>query len=122
MICLQSSQRILQLTHRFVPVTTMSANLSHQKNLVATVRDSFAHELFAASIMIFPGIVHKGDAQVDRFLDQPDRFFFIFNCTEVVPTQTNRGNLNSRLTKRSGNSVRQGAQRGNLVERRVHIQ
>src|SRR5262245_50230888 len=64
-IGLQTPQRIFELAHRFMTITPVSANLGHQKDLVAPVPDSLAHQLFAASVVILPGVVQKSDPSVN---------------------------------------------------------
>src|SRR5207249_9835026 len=65
----------LQALERFVDLLGSSllraaVDLGHEENFVpVTVAQGLAHADLAAAVMVVPGIIHKGDALIDRTPD-----------------------------------------------------
>jgi hypothetical protein len=77
------------------------ADLRHQEDIVATVYDRFADDLFAPAVVVFPGIVDERDARIDRGVHDLDRLTLIAHEAEVVASKRERTYLLSCATKRS---------------------
>jgi hypothetical protein len=77
-----------------------------RKDLIAPASERLAHQLFAAAIVIFPGVVHKRDALINGLLHQPDGLAIIFNLTDMIAAEADGGNLHASATQRAQRNFR----------------
>jgi hypothetical protein len=61
---------LFELPHRFPSSAAVRAQLRHHERFLAATVEPLAHQLFAAAVVIFPGVVHEGDAGVERGMDE----------------------------------------------------
>ena len=97
MIRLQPRQRLLEHLHRQAAIAPMRADLRHQKNLVALPLQRRAHPSFGFSAVIFPAVIEKGHASIDRPMHNVDRGFLVRCLADVMPTQPQRRNFHIRM-------------------------
>ena len=87
----QPPQRLLELPHRDFRVAAVRADLRHQEDRVAAIVDRATHPLFALAFVIFPGVVEKVDARVDRGVDDPHRLGHRLRLSEVISAEADDG-------------------------------
>ena len=84
---LQSLERLVDLFRR--GVLRAAVDLCHQEDLLAIpIAERLAHADLAAAVVVVPGVVHEGDAAVDRASDEADRCLIIFRLADVIPAET----------------------------------
>jgi hypothetical protein len=84
----QPSKRLLELALRHVGVSTVRADLRHQEHTLPAVLNGPAHPAFAFAVVVFPGVVKKVHAGVDRRVDDADRLLDRFDHAKVIAAET----------------------------------
>src|ERR1700756_3915252 len=104
-ICLQTSERLLDLTGSGVLIPAI--DLCHQKNLLpVTIAESLAHPDLADAVVVIPAVVHEGDAAIDCCAKQADALVRILLFSNVVTAHANYRDLLSCAAKLAINHVR----------------
>ncbi len=103
---LQTAERLFELTHRLAPPAAVRAQLRHQEHVVAPIGDGLAHQRLRSTIVIFPGVVHERDAGIDGGVHETDGFALALERAEVVPAETERRHVRSRVAERAQRNVR----------------
>ena len=68
---LQPAERFVELPRR--PPLRPAVDLGHQEDALAVaVAERLAHPQLALAVVVVPGVVHEGDAAVDRGADDAD--------------------------------------------------
>src|SRR6266481_2599757 len=97
---LQTKQRLVNLFGR--GLLRPSVDFGHQEGLLSVaVTESFAHANLAAAVVIIPAVVHEGDATVDSRTNDSYSILIIFGATNVIPAQTEGGDLFTGFAQRS---------------------
>ena len=86
----QPFQRLVQLSHRHARVPAVRADLGHEEDALAPIGDRPTHANFTFPLVVFPGVVHKGDARVDGRVNDLHCLTGRRDETEVVAAQSER--------------------------------
>src|SRR3954469_386373 len=65
----------------------MRADLGHQKHALPPILDRLPHPRLTLAVVVFPCIVEKRDARVDRFVDEPCGLSFGADFPDVKATE-----------------------------------
>src|ERR1051325_955470 len=94
MVCLQTPQRFFELAERRLAVASMRAHLGHEKDLMpSSAFERASEQLFAASLAILPGVIHEGDAAVNRFVHDADGLAHALDRPQMIAAQAQRRDL-----------------------------
>src|SRR5438034_809617 len=74
-------------------VAAVRAHLRHEEHAVAAILQRASHSFLALPVVVFPRVVHEGDASVDRFVHDPRRFALGLHLPEVKAAQRHDGDL-----------------------------
>jgi hypothetical protein len=105
----QPCQRLLELTHRNLPVAAVRANLGHQEDLVAPALQGVPQPLLAPAVVILPGVVEESQARVDRLVDESDRGLQRGHGAEVIAAEPEDRDALTRAPQRPARDRRRGA-------------
>ena len=102
----QSSQRLLELSHRRGAVTAMRADLGHEEDpLSPSARQRAAHDLLTAAVVVFPRVVEEGDALVHGGLHDALGLPRALDQAEVIAAQAHRRHLHAGAPENAAGDV-----------------
>src|ERR1700680_2186035 len=107
MVGLQSTQRLVKLSHRYIFAPPMGAHLGHDEGSISFAFKGDPKPFFTHAVVIIPGIVEKINSCVEGTADEFAGFLLIASCSEMISAYADNRNLRSRLTKKPlGDRVR----------------
>ena len=107
---LEPLERLLELAHRHARVAPVGADLGHQEDTLAPIRDGAAHADLALVFVIFPGVVHERDAGIDRGVDEAGSLADRLDIAEVIATEPECRNRHICMTAERTQGDRHGRQ------------
>src|SRR5262245_30216371 len=69
----------------------MRADLGHQEDAIASIRDRPPHSPLAFAVVVFPGVVEEVDAGVQRLVNDSDRGRGRSGLAEVIAAESHDG-------------------------------
>src|SRR5438552_12811020 len=109
MIRSQPRQRVVELTHRDLPVAAVRTHLGHQEDLVAPALQRVPQPLLAPAVVVLPGVVEECQARVDRLVDEGDRVRQRGHGAEVIAAEPEDRDALARAAERPTRDRRRGA-------------
>src|ERR1700730_1877118 len=99
MVGLQSAQRLVKLSHRYIFAAPVGTHLCHHEGLISFTFKGDAKPFFTHAIVIIPGIVEKINSCIEGTADEFRGFLLIASCAEMVSAHADSRNLSTRLAK-----------------------
>ena len=100
-VCLQATERFVELLQRHPLIASVRTDLRHEKDLLPPALQGLPHQLFGASAVVLPGIVQKGHACINRFLQDANRLGVVFDSAPMGAAETERGDLHAGFPQQS---------------------
>jgi hypothetical protein len=78
----------------------VGADLGHEEDLFAPALEAPAEPILGAAVPVLPAVVEKGDAGVQRLVDEPDGLLHRLEVAEVMAAEPQRRYLGAGATER----------------------
>src|SRR5205085_3505897 len=96
----QPAERLVEHFQREVPAAAMGADLGHEEDAVAAAVEAAAEPVFGPAVPVFPAVVEKGHAAVDRFVNEADRVIDGLQVAQMMTAEAQRGDGDAGATER----------------------